>query len=82
MAKNTTSETATTTRKKRTPRALSDLEREAKQQLDDAKALGKILPVINKLGPWGMTKLQAHMAQPATNETHAGNFGTEEPEVQ
>ena len=53
--------TETKTRKPRVPRTLTDLELEAKQQLDDAKALAKIQPMINKLGPWGRQKLAAHI---------------------
>ena len=53
--------TETKTRKPRVPRTLTDLEIEAKQQFEDAKSLGKILPAIDLLGPWGRQKLAAHI---------------------
>ena len=55
--KNEPTETTTTPRKPRTPRVLTPLELEAKQQLEDAKSLAVIMPEIQNLGPWGREKL-------------------------
>ena len=73
MAKNEASAATAatkTTRKPRIPRELSDLEKEAKQQFEDAKALTKLLPAIEKLGPWGFGKLvEAVQKQSAAAQT-------------
>lgn len=66
--KNTMAKTETKTpRAPRVPRELTALEKEAKQQFLDAKALGKILPAIDKLGLWGRDKLKQHILEPGSD---------------
>ena len=67
MAKETNAAPAAPKVKKtRTPRTLSGLEIEAKAQFDDAKALTKILSAIEKLGPWGFSKLSSAVSNIAS----------------
>ena len=58
--KNTTaesSETTITTRKPRQARTLTDIEIEAKAQWDDARAVAKLMPLLDKLSANGLAKL-------------------------
>ena len=69
MAKKTetaatgTTETATKVRKTRTPRVLSDIEREAKQYYEDIKSLAKLLPLIDELGHTGRVRLMEYLSK-------------------
>ena len=79
--KNETNKTTTATitiRKKRTPRQLTLLECEAKQQFFDAKALAKILPVIDDLSQYGRTKLREHLD--AVEAAHASATAAPTPD--
>ena len=60
MAKPNMTATATP-RAPRKARVLTPLEIEVRQQFLDAKSLAKIIPAIDKLGPWGREKLTEHI---------------------
>ena len=50
-------------RKTRTPRVLSDIEREAKQYYEDIKSLAKLLPLIDELGHTGRVRLMEYLSK-------------------
>lgn len=72
MAKNTPA-TSTTEKKKRTPRTLTDMEKEAKQHYEDIKNVAKMLPAVAELSATGRMKLREELARLDNVET-GGEF--------
>ena len=65
--KNTTAESSeTTTRKPRQARTLTDIEIEAKAQWDEARAVAKLMPLLDKLSANGLAKLATLVEQKIT----------------
>ena len=67
MPKETKETTVKTPRAKRTPRALTALEITAKKNLDDAKAIARITPIIESLGEYGIIAVSAIVVRLTNN---------------
>lgn len=68
-SKKTTTDGTQTTRAKRTPRTLTDMEKEAKQHYEDIKNVAKMLPAVAELSATGRMKLREELARLDNAET-------------